>query len=112
MRFPPSGIHCPTCKTLILPTPESGVISTRRQQKTATYARWGKKCGDCHAYHDVSTGYNACSANSDGLQYSCKGCIALRYNLGKLDNGRLLWKTTRDQLRAQNDAANQAAGRP
>ena len=112
MRFPPSGIHCPTCKTLILPTPESGVVSTRREKKRADYVKFGKRCSDCHAYHDPAMAYNKCAASGDGLQASCKACIGLRYNLGKLDNGRAIWKATRDQLRATNDAANQAAGRP
>ena len=112
MRFPPSGIICPSCKSLIPPPPESGVVSNRRQQKTATYAKWGKKCADCHAYKDPASNYNKCADAGDGLQNSCKACIKLQYNLSKLDNARTVWVTTRASLRAQNDAANQAAGRP
>ena len=111
MRFPPSGIHCPQCNFLILPSFESGIVVTRRQKRMATYEQFGKKCSDCHDYKDPASAYNKCTANADGLQASCKSCIALRYNLGKLDNGRAIWKATRDQLRAQNDAANKAAGR-
>lgn len=111
MHFPPSGIHCPQCRFLIH-APESGIVANRREARLADYAKYGKKCGDCHAYKNPATDYNKAADNGDGLQYSCKACIALRYNLGKMDNGRAIWITTRASLRTQNDAANLAAGRP
>ena len=112
MRFPPSGIHCPQCKFLIMPSPESGVVANRREKRMATYEKFGKRCADCHGYKDPATAFHRCAANGDGLQNSCKACIGLQYSLRKLDNARSVWLTTRDSLRTQNDAANLAAGRP
>jgi len=111
MRFPPSGIHCPQCGFLILPTPLSGTAAEKRRLKQEQYSKIGKKCHDCHGYKPVADYYRN-AASTDELQAVCKSCIALQHSLRKLDNARQLWRTTRDQLRAQNDAANKAAGLP
>lgn len=110
MRFPPSGIHCPTCHTLILPPPVSGAAAIKRQLKLDNYAKNGKKCHDCHGYKSITEYYKNASA-LDGLQVVCKSCITLQHSLRKLDDARMVWRATRDQLRAQNDAANKMAGR-
>lgn len=112
MRFPPSGIHCPTCHTLIPPPPASGATQTRLSQKKAQYATIGKKCGDCHAYKPTSEFFKN-AGMPDGMQYTCRTCFELRARLCKIfDGGPAAWRAARDQLRATNDAANQAAGRP
>jgi hypothetical protein len=126
-QFIPATLVCIKCNSLpvyaaIALTRETIAIETRsrardkdlrksdkRASKLAKIAKYGKRCGACHAYKPASA-YNACSTLADGLQPVCRSCSAISVTLIRSGvNGKILWHATRDALRLASAAALQPA---